>query len=211
MNQVKVVLDVGCGESSETPRFLSEFVNGESVWVVGVDWSYVFCKKSKKIARKRDLNAEYVRCDIAFLPFRDATFHIVCMLDSLRCLKGHSPEEFLKEEFLKLLPDGELYIVNIDRVSFQQRNLPAFKDHSLPLSWSVYVPRNESSPFISEEPDYTKAKIKERYKYVGILPERFVSELLWRCGVEPETIWKTEKEGIYSYHRYVATAKKRRL
>lgn len=205
MNTKKRVLDVGCGESSETPKFLRELLNKESVFVVGVDWSFIFCKQSKNVAQRYNLDAEYVRCDAACLPFRDAIFHIICMLGSLRCLKGHSLEKFVNETLQKLVPEGELYIIGLDRVSFQQVNLPAFKDYSLSFSWGVYVPRNKSSPFIIQEPACT-----EGYKYVGVLPEHIVSELLGRCSIESETTWKTEKEGNYSHHRYVIRAKKSR-
>jgi len=206
MNIKKTILDVGCGESSKTLRFLEDFLSAENVFVVGVDWSFIFCKQSKNKARRHNLDAEYVRCDAALLPFQDAVLHIVCMLDSLRCLKGQDPKKFVKEALRKLLPQGKLYLTGLDRVSFQSRNLPAFRDPSFALSWSSYVPLNESSPFISGEPDYTETTIKERYKFVGISPEHVVSELLWRSGVEPETTWKTEIEGNYSYHYYVITA-----
>jgi ubiquinone/menaquinone biosynthesis C-methylase UbiE len=209
MSTKRMLLDVGCGESFETLRFLEEFLSGEDVFIVGVDWSYIFCKQSKVIARRHNLDAEYVRCDVAFLPFRDRIFHYVCMLDSMRCLKAHNPEDFVREAFQKLAPNGELYITGLDNVSFQQKNLPAFKDKSLALSWTTYVPLNESHPFISKKPNLTEAINGQKYKQVGLLPNHVVSELLRRCNIKPETIWKTERQGNYCYHRYIITVKKR--
>jgi ubiquinone/menaquinone biosynthesis C-methylase UbiE len=198
----KVVLDIGCGASHETINFLKDF-SLENATVIGVDWNLDFCKQSRQKARRHRIEAEYLRCDAAFLPFQDETFDIVCMLDSLRCLKGRFPQQFIREAWRKLKPKGKLYVTGFDKVCFQNRALPVFKDRFLPLSWNVYIPLNGSSPWISHEPC-----LKKNYRYVGVLPEKVISELLWRCGIEPETKWKVEEIEDYTYYKYVVTAEK---
>jgi SAM-dependent methyltransferase len=198
----KLVLDIGCGASYKTADFLRD-LSLKNVNVIGIEWDFHFCKRSLERARKEGLKAEYVRCNAAFLPFPDETFDIICFLDSLRCLKGHPPDLFIKEAWRKLKPKGKVYITGLDGVSLSKRRLPIFKDRTLLLSWSLYIPLDESSPWISHEPSR-----KENYKCYGVLPHKVPSELLWRCGIEPEILWKIDEHENYRFYKYVITAEK---
>jgi ubiquinone/menaquinone biosynthesis C-methylase UbiE len=197
-----VVLDIGCGVSSLTWSFLKKLSLGD-LTVIGVDWDFDFCRRSLKKARKEGADADYLCCDAAFLPFHDGIFDVVLMLDSFRCLKGHPPELFIKEAWSQLRPGGKVYITGLDKVCFGGKRLPIFKDKRFLLNWNLYVPINGSSPWISQEPN-----IKKNYRYHGVLPHKIVSELLWRCGLEPETSWEVEEVGNYKYYRYAIIVQK---
>jgi ubiquinone/menaquinone biosynthesis C-methylase UbiE len=201
----RVVLDLGCGSSFQITDILKDSLDA---WIIGVDWDFSFCRKSKEGAREHGVDAEYVCCDAGLLPFQDEIFDVIYALDSLRCLKGHQPQQFFKEAYRKLRHGAEMHIAGLDKVSFRGKDLPVFKDLSLPFNWSSYIPQNGSSPFISEEPSEKELNVHRRYKYVGILKEKMVSELLWQCYMEPESNWESKKEGAFTYHFYTITTRK---
>jgi len=198
----KVALDIGCGASSITRGFLEKLLLGD-LTMIGIDWDFDFCRQSLEKARKQGVEAEYLRCDAAFLPFRNGTFDIVLMLDSLRCLRGHPPRVFIKEAWNRLKSKGKLYITGLDRVCLDEKELPVFKDRRPLLNWNLYVPTNGSSPWISQEPH-----IKRNYKYYGVLPIKVLSTLLRLCGLKPEITWKIEEVENYKYYRYTITVQK---
>jgi SAM-dependent methyltransferase len=118
-------------------------------------------------------------------------------------LKGHPPEQFIKEAWRKLKPKGKLYITGLDHVSLGGEKLPIFKDRNFLLNWCLYIPLNGSSPRISQEP-----YIKKNYKRYGVLPHEVIRKLLWRCGLKPETIWKVKEDKNYRYYKYTITVQK---
>jgi ubiquinone/menaquinone biosynthesis C-methylase UbiE len=201
----RVVLDLGCGSSFQIIEILKDSV---AAWIVGVDWDFSFCRKSKERAREHRIDAEYVCCDAGMLPFQDEIFDVVYALDSLRCLKGHQLQQFIREAYKKLRHGAEIHIVGLDKVSFRGKDLPTFKDPSLPFNCGSYIPQDGSSPFISEKPSDKELSVYRRHKYVGILEEKVVSELLWQCFLEPESKWEAKKEGDFTYHYYTITARK---
>jgi ubiquinone/menaquinone biosynthesis C-methylase UbiE len=92
----ELILDLGCGTSLQIIDYEKESL------IVGIDWDPSFCKISRDKARESGVTAEYLRCDAGHLPFKDEFFDVIYLLDSLRCLKGHSLEWFIKDAYKKL-------------------------------------------------------------------------------------------------------------
>lgn len=169
--------------------------------VVGVDWSYDFCRRSRDKALRHGLLADYVCCDAGLLPFTEGSFDIVLMLDSLRCLKGHSMSRFLREALRTLKPGGRMYVTGLDSVAYGGRKLPAFKDARLPFNWNIYIPRRRGTPpFITREP-----RDEEAFDCLGALPCNLITQILSRFGVKAEITWNIKEENGYKYLYYIVS------
>jgi 2-polyprenyl-6-hydroxyphenyl methylase/3-demethylubiquinone-9 3-methyltransferase len=100
------VLDVATGGG-----FLANTLAREGFSVVGVDVS----EQSLLIARSRDSTrtVEYLRADALSLPFPDASFDAVCMMDFLEHVEN--PEAAIAEATRVLQPGGLLFFHTFNR------------------------------------------------------------------------------------------------
>ena len=95
----RVILDAACGYG----RYLVPLA--EHLSIVGLDLSWSMLKRWKSNVKKLGLQAELVRADLRYLPFRDRSFDAVTCLNSLYYVKPEYWQEILRD-FVRVLADG---------------------------------------------------------------------------------------------------------
>jgi len=119
----KKILDIGCGIGV----ILSE-IPAKTNWKVGLDIS----RKSLKIAKKIDRNADFILGDMHLLPFLKETFDCVIIANALstydfkidpRMLKTSTPERQIKQAYRVLKSHGALLLTTPNRKHRAYKNL----------------------------------------------------------------------------------------
>jgi len=119
----KKILDIGCGIGV----ILSE-IPAKTNWNVGLDIS----RKSLKIAKKIDRDADFVLGDMHFLPFSKKTFDYVIIANALstydfkidpRILETSTPEREIEETYRVLKSHGTLLLTTPNQKYRAYKNL----------------------------------------------------------------------------------------
>ncbi len=101
------VVDLGCGDGAltlEIARFASE--------VVGVDRNPALVARAASLAARRGFgNAKFVAGDVASLDFKDGSFDLAVMSQTLHCLD--EPETALAEAARVLAPGARILVVEL--------------------------------------------------------------------------------------------------
>jgi ArsR family transcriptional regulator len=101
------VVDLGCGDGAltlEIARFASE--------VVGVDRNAALLARATSLAGRRGVsNAKFVRGDVAALDFKDGSFDLAVMSQTLHCLE--QPGKALREAARVLAPGARVLVVEL--------------------------------------------------------------------------------------------------
>jgi SAM-dependent methyltransferase len=101
------VLDVGCGDGEltlEIARFASE--------VVGVDRNAALLARGSTLAARRGVaNAKFVKGDVSALDFKDGSFDLAVLSQTLHCLER--PAKALAEAARVLAPGARVLVVEL--------------------------------------------------------------------------------------------------
>ncbi len=117
------VLDVGCGDG----RFLAELGRRADAW--GVDLS----RRALGHARARVAHARLVGCQAHALPFADASFDAVTLLDVIEHVRDEREAEVMREALRVLRPGGTLVVSTntdvtpVERKHYRHYSLARFR------------------------------------------------------------------------------------
>jgi ubiquinone/menaquinone biosynthesis C-methylase UbiE len=153
------VLDLGSGAG----RHLTNIKNGKMYLID-------FSKEMIKLARQKNIDAEFAVADLTKIPYEDDFFDGGICIASLHCIKGDkNREKAVKELFRVLKPKAQVFIAVWNKDSKRFKNAPKEKF----VKW-----RNKGERYYYL---YNKKEIHDLFKKIGF---KIIKEISHNVNIE---------------------------
>lgn len=174
---VKSVLDIGCGPGSQLQR-----LDGFFTRVVGLDTD----RATLEDARRQAPRAELVHQTADDLPFSDNEFDVVVLADVLEHV-GLEKQQHIVDEAHRVVKTGGLLVLTVPHTGVTAPLDPMDLKRRLPRVYGVYMRMSGYRP--STEQDIGHQHVSQG-ALDGFLAGRFVIEKRRFCGfIEPLILW----------------------
>ena len=111
-NELRVVLDLGCGNGRHGRYLKDKKKEDKSFTVIGVDISFNFLK----IAQKTDNQIHYINADANFLPFKSNIFNKVLFIAAIHHIPNYKNRKKCLLEIKRILTNTGILLLSVWRL-----------------------------------------------------------------------------------------------